>query len=345
MHFRRADLCAVVNVPSDPERERRGARCGARALGRLPERTTLGAVQYRRLGSTGVQVSTVGLGGNQFGSTVDAAGTKAIIDRAQELGVNFIDSAEAYSNGASEECLGKALKGRWNDFVLATKTGAGNDPGKLSRGRIAQRLDASLQRLGTDHVDIYYMHFPDPSTPLEESLRALEDAVSAGKIRYAAISNHPAWQVAEAAGIVQRHGWQPLAASQVRYNLLDRSPEHEMIPALDHLGISLVPYSPLGSSFLTGKYAPGASPPPDTRFGRRPQAAAQYLTPEHFAKLDAWRAFAHGYGRTVGELAIAWLLVKKVVCSVIAGVTKPEQLAANAKAAEWALRADEVAAL
>jgi aryl-alcohol dehydrogenase-like predicted oxidoreductase len=302
-------------------------------------------VKYRPLGSTGVQVSAVGLGGNQFGSTVDAAGTKAIIDKAIEVGINFIDSAEAYSNGASEECLGKALKGRWNDVVLATKVGAGNDPGKLSRRRIAQRLDASLARLGTDHVDLYYMHFPDAATPLEESLRALEDAVRAGKIRYAGISNHAAWQVAEAAGIAQRHGWQPLAVSQVRYNLLDRSAEAEMIPACAHLGISLVPYSPLGSSFLTGKYVLGATPPPDTRFGRRPQAAAQYLTPDQFTKLDKWRAFADSHGRGVADLAIAWLLTKPVVCSVIAGVTKPEQVEANAKAADWALGAEEAMAL
>ncbi len=299
-------------------------------------------MQYRALGSTGVQVSAVGLGGNQFGSTCDASATASIVHRALDLGVNFIDSAESYSNGASEECLGRALQGRWNDVILATKVGAGSDPGKLSRRRIAARLDASLQRLGADHIDLYYLHFPDAATPLEESLRALEDAVRAGKIRYAGISNHPAWQVAEVVGIAQRHGWQPLAASQVRYNLLDRTAEAEMIPACLHLGISLVPYSPLGSSFLTGKYALGAAPPPDTRFGRRAQAGAQYLTPEQFAKLDAWRAFAEARGHTVGELAIAWLLAHAVVCSVIAGVTKPGQVEANAKAAEWVLSPDEV---
>lgn len=299
-------------------------------------------MQYRSLGSTGVQVSAVGLGGNQFGSTCDASTTASIVHRALDLGVNFVDSAESYSSGASEECLGKALGGRWNDVVLATKVGAGNDPGKLSRRRIVQRLDASLKRLGTDHIDLYYMHFPDPTTPLEESLRALEDAVRAGKIRYIGISNHPAWQVAVAVGMTRRHGWNQIAASQVRYNLIDRSAEAEMIPASEFLGLSLVPYSPLGSSFLTGKYALGAAPPPDTRFGRRPQAAAQYLTPEQFTKLDAWRAFAEARGHSVGELAIAWLLAHPVVCSVIAGVTKPEQLAANVKAAEWVLTADEV---
>ena len=305
-------------------------------------------MQYRPLGSTGVQVSAVGLGGNQFGSTCDVAGTKAIIDRAIDVGINFIDSAESYSSGLSEDCLGKALKGRWNDVVLATKVGAGNDPGKLSRRRIAQRLDASLQRLGADHIDLYYMHFPDAATPLEESLRALEDAVRAGKIRYAGISNHPAWQVAEAAGIAERHGWQPLACSQVRYNILDRAAEAEMIPACEHLGISLVPYSPLMSSFLTGKYEQGKAPPPDTRFGRSPRGADAFKrigTPEVFTKVDQWRAFAEERGHTVTDLAIAWLLTKPIVCSVIAGVTKPEQVEANAKAADWALTADEVSGL
>lgn len=294
-------------------------------------------MQYRPLGRTGVQVSAVGLGGNQFGTTCEAAQTAAIVHRALDLGVNFIDSAESYGNGASEEVLGKALAGRWNDVILATKTGGGNDPGKLSQRRIVQRLDASLRRLGTDHVDLYYLHFPDAATPLEESLRALEDTVRAGKIRYVGISNHPAWQVAEAAGIAERNGWSPVATSQVRYNLLDRSAEAEMIPACEHLGISLVPYSPLGSSFLTGKYTLEALPPPDSRFGRRPQTGAPYLTPERFAELDRYRAFAEARGHTVGELAIAWLLARAVVCSVIAGVTRPEQVEANVKAADWAL--------
>lgn len=299
-------------------------------------------MQHRPLGRTGVQVSAVGLGGNQFGSTCDAAQTKAIVDRALELGVNFIDSAESYGSGASEEVLGKALAERWNDVVLATKTGAGSDAGKLSRRRIVQRLEASLHRLGTDHVDLYYMHFPDPATPLEETLRAMEELVRAGKVRYVGISNHPAWQVAEAAGIAQRHGWSPVAASQARLNLLDRTAESEMIPACEHLGISLVPYSPLGGGFLTGKYAPDAPLAPNTRFGRRPQAGATYLTAERFAHVAGYRAFAEERGHTAGELAIAWLLAHPVVCSVIAGVTAPEQVAANVKAAEWSLTADEV---
>lgn len=302
-------------------------------------------MRYRTLGRTGVQVSEVGLGGNQFGTTCDDARTAAIVHRALDLGVNFIDTAESYGMGRSEEALGKALAGRWDDVILATKTGWGDEPGKLSRRRVQARLEGSLRRLGTDRVDLYYLHSPDPATPLEETLRALEDLVRAGKIRYVGISNHAAWRVADAVGLAQRSGWSAIVASQVRYNLMDRSPEAEMIPACEHLGVSLVPYSPLASSFLTAKYALGTTPPPDTRFGRRPQAAALYLTPERFAELDRYRAFASERGHGAGELAIAWLLTRPVVCSVIAGVTSPEQVEANARAVEWHITAEDVKAL
>lgn len=301
-------------------------------------------MQYRPLGRTGVHVSALGLGTNQFGRVVDEAGARAIIDRAIELGVNFVDTAETYAGGASEELLGKALTGRRNDVVLATKTGIGTEPGRLTRLRIAARLDGSLKRLATDHVDLYYLHAPDASTPLEESLRALEDATRAGKIRYAAISNHASWQVAEAIAIEERHGWSPIAASQMEYSLVERAVEREMIPACAHFGVSLVPYFPLAAGFLTGKYERGVPPPPDTRFGRAPQRS-RYLTDENFASLDRWTAFASANGHTVGELAIAWLLAHPVVCSVIAGATRPDQLTANAKAADWALSLEEAGSL
>lgn len=290
-------------------------------------------------------MSALGLGGNQFGTTCDAAQTAGIVHRALDLGVNFIDTAEMYGPYRSEEALGKALAGRWNDVVLATKTGAGNAPGKLSRKRVFEALEGSLKRLATDHVDLYYIHFPDATTPLEETLRAYEDLVRAGKIRYVGISNHTAWQVAEAVGIARRHDWSPVVASQVRYNLMDRSPEAEMVHALEHLGVSLVPYSPLASGFLTAKYEAGKPPAPNTRFARRPQAGASYLTSESFEKVGRYRAFAEERGHTPGELAIAWLLAHPIVCSVIAGAVSPEQVEANAKAVEWDLAPDEVRAL
>lgn len=302
-------------------------------------------MRYRTLGRTGVQVSALGLGTNQFGRVVDEVGAKTIIDRAQEIGLNFIDCAESYGgNGQSEQLLGKALAGRRDEFVVATKTGAGSDPGRQTRKRITQRLDASLGRLSTDYIDLYYLHFPDAGTPLEESLRALEDAVRAGKIRYAALSNHPAWQVAEAAGLAERHGWQPIAASQMEYSLVERAVEPEMLPACAHLGVSFVPYFPLAGGFLTGKYQKDVAPPPNTRFGRA-QQRPRYLTDENFAKLEKWKPFASERGHDMNELAIAWLLAHPVVCSVIAGATAPDQLTANAKAAEWVLTPEDVAAL
>jgi len=302
-------------------------------------------VRYRSLGRTGVQVSALGLGTNQFGRVVDEAGAKSIIDRAQEIGLNFIDSAESYGpDGKSEMLLGKALSGRRDAFVLATKTGAGSDPGRQTRRRITQRLDASLQRLATDYIDLYYLHFPDAATPLEESLRALEDATRAGKIRYAALSNHPAWQVAEAVGLADRHGWQPIAASQMEYSLVERAVERETLPACAHLGVSFVPYFPLAGGFLTGKYQKDVAPPPNTRFGRA-QQRPRYLTDDNFTKLEKWKAFASDQGHDMNELAIAWLLAHPVVSSVIAGATAPDQLTANAKATDWSLTAEDLAAI
>lgn len=302
-------------------------------------------MQYRPLGRTGVPVSVLGLGTNQIGRVVDEAGARAMLDRALELGVNFIDTAESYGgNGASETLLGKALAGRRHEFVVATKTGAGSDPGRLTRSRILRRLDESLARLATDFIDLYYLHFPDAATPLEESLRALEDATRAGKIRYAAVSNHPAWRVAEAVGIAQRHGWAPVAASQMEYSLVERAVERETIPACEHLGVSLVPYFPLAGGFLTGKYERGVAPAPDTRFGRARQRP-RYLSDENFERLERWKTFAAERGHTVTDLAFAWLLSHRIVCSVIAGATSPDQIAANARSVEWTMTPAEVSEL
>jgi len=302
-------------------------------------------VLQRPLGRSGLTVSALGIGTNQLGRVVDEAGAKAIIDRAQQLGVTFIDTAESYGAGASEELLGKALAGRRKEFVVATKTGSKTEPGRLTRKSIAERLDASLARLATDYVDVYYLHFPDAATSLEESLRALDDAMRAGKIRHAAISNHDSWQVAEAVGIQQRQGWSPLVASQMEYSLVERTVEREMLPACEHFGVSIVPYSPLAGGLLTGKYERNVPPPPDTRFGRVPQQRSKFGSHENFDKVAAWSAFARERGHTVGELAVAWLLAHPVVCSVIAGVVRPEQLTQNAKATEWVLAPSEVAGL
>jgi aryl-alcohol dehydrogenase-like predicted oxidoreductase len=207
-----------------------------------------------------------------------------------------------------------------------------------------QRLDASLKRLATDYIDVYYLHYPDLGTPLEESLSVLDDAIQAGKIRYAAVSNHAAWQVAEAFGIAQRRSWSAVAASQMEYSLVERDVEHEMLPACAHFGVSLVPYYPIAGGFLTGKYARNAPFPPNTRFARAPQRS-RYLSDENFERLERWTAFAHDRDHSVGELAVAWLLAHSVVCSVIAGATTPDQVAANAKATEWTLSQGDIADL
>lgn len=303
-------------------------------------------MEQRRLGLAGVRVSEIGLGANTIGAPVDQKGTTAIIDVAHELGVNFIDTAESYANGASEEQLGVALGNRRSSFVIATKTGARNlPPGRLSRRAISSRIDASLKRLRTDWIDVYYLHSPDPGTPLEETLRALDDAVRAGKILYPAVSNFPAWQMVEALGICAHAGYSPPVVTQNSYNLLDRSPEAELIPACAHFGISLVPYFPLAGGFLTGKYRRDEAPPPGMRGYQSAYFARKWLTVDSFDRLDRFHDFAAAHERPIGDLAIAWLLAEPVVCSVTTGATSPSQLAANVHAADWRLSPEERAEL
>lgn len=303
-------------------------------------------MEYRTLGRTGVRVSVVGIGGNQFGGRVDETGLNSILDRAQQLGVNFIDTAEGYGGGASEELLGKAMAERRSEFVLATKTGLPSlPPGRLSRRAMVARLEASLRRLNTDHVDLYYLHFPDPGTPLDESLRAMEDFVRSGKVLYPALSNHPAWQVAQAVELAVRAGASPPAAAQNEYHLFDRRPEIELLPACEALGVSLVPHTPLAGGFLTGKYRSHEAVAQGVRGHANERFQKRWLTDSNFAALERYEEFAHEYGRSLTELAFTWLLAHPVVCSVIAGVTSADQLEANVKAAGWRLDLEALAAL
>jgi aryl-alcohol dehydrogenase-like predicted oxidoreductase len=303
-------------------------------------------MELRPLGCSGLRVSALGVGGNQFGATVDQETTVAIIDIAQRLGINFIDTSDVYGETRSEEFLGKALRGRRDEFIVATKTGSPQFPeGRLSRRTIVRCLEASLRRLDTDHVDIFYLHFPDPGTPLVESLEALDDLVRAGKILYPALSNHPAWQVAEAVGLCTRRGWHQPVASQNLYNLLGRAVEAELLPALRHFGIGLVPFYPLAAGFLTGKYQPGVEPPPGVRAHSSRMVRDMWLRPEYFEALERFDRFAEARGHTTGELALAWLLGHREVSSVIAGARRPDQLEANARAIEWRLTPEEMAEL
>jgi len=304
-------------------------------------------MEYRRLGSSGLFVSAIGLGGNTFGRFCDADQTARIVHQALDLGVNFIDTADLYSNGVSEEYIGRAIADRRDKVILATKTGfplgdGPNDTG-LSRRRIVASLEASLRRLGTDYVDVYYLHLPDPNTPIEESLRTLDDLVRAGKIRYAACSNYAGWQIADMVGICERRGYVKPVVSQSLYNILDRGIEAEVIPACTHYGMSVVPYSPLAGGFLTGKYRRGEPVPAGTRGAASETWQQQRLTERNFNALEALEGFAKEHGHTVAELAMAWLLAQPVVCSIIPGATSPEQVKANVAAGEWKLNADDLA--
>jgi aryl-alcohol dehydrogenase-like predicted oxidoreductase len=299
-------------------------------------------MEYRQLGRAGVRASAIGLGTNTFGRFCDEAQSAAVVHRALELGVNLIDTAESYSSGVSEEHIGKALRGRRSEALIATKTGAlGEAPPRLTRRRIIERLEASLRRLETDYVDLYYLHFPDPATPFEESLRALEELVASGKVVYPALSNYSAWQVAEALALADRHGWPPPVVLQSEYNLLNRSAEAELLPALRHYGLALIPYFPLAGGFLTGKYRRGAPAPEGTRGHGSEAFQKRWLTDANFDRLDRWQRFAEARGRSTAELALAWLLAEPAVCSVIAGATRPEQVEANVKAAEWKLSPED----
>lgn len=295
-----------------------------------------------------MRVSTVGLGGNTFGNACDVPQTAAVIHRAIDLGINHVDTADVYAGGRSEEYVGKALAGRRHDVVLATKMGIamGDGPNNagLSYRRVLASCEGSLKRLNTDYIDLYYLHRPDPKTPLAETLRALDDLVRAGKIRYVGLSNFAAWQMTEALWISDRRGYLPPAVTQSQYNMLERSLESEIVPFCKAFGVGIVPYSPLAGGLLTGKYRKGEEVKPGVR-GYNNTGFARQLTDRNFSIVAGLEGFARDHGHTVGELAISWLLANSSVCSVIAGSTKPEQVEANAAAASWSLTADDVKAI
>lgn len=303
-------------------------------------------MEYRVLGSTGLWVSEIGMGGNTFGRYCDEAQTSVVIHRALELGVNHFDTAEMYSQGMSEQYVGKALAGHRDKVVIATKVGwpgEGPNAGGASYRRVMAGCEGSLRRLATDYIDLYYLHHQDPATPLDETLRAFDDLVRQGKVRYVGISNHPAWRVCDALWICDKRGYRSPAATQNGYNLMDRSVEAELLPFCRAHGVSLVPYAPLFGGVLTGKYRWGEPVPPGTR-GYDQERIRQRLTERNFALLDRLEDFAVERGHTVSELAIAWLLSHREVCSVIAGATRPEQVEANVAAGAWRLSPEEAQA-
>ncbi|KAA0236971.1 MAG: aldo/keto reductase [Chloroflexi bacterium CFX7] len=304
-------------------------------------------MEHRHLGRSGLQVSVVGLGCNNFGRRIDAVQAKEVVDRALDLGINFFDTANVYGAGQSEEFLGRALEGRRQDVVIATKFGMrmGEKPMESggSRRHLIASVEASLRRLGTDYIDLLQFHTPDSRTPIEETLRALDDLVREGKVRYIGHSNFAAWQAAEAHFVARAAGLTPFISAQNEYNLLDRRIERELVPACRAYGVSVLPYFPLASGFLTGKYRPGEPPPAGTRLAGAGPLAGRVLNDRNFNTLQRLEAIAAARGRSMLELAIGWLASQPHVASVIAGATKPGQVEENIAAAEWSLSPEELA--
>ena len=287
-------------------------------------------MDYRNLGRSGVNVSTLCLGTMMFGGATDAATAERIIAKAREGGVNFIDTADQYNEGRSEEVTGRAIARERDAWVLATKVcnpmGKGRNERGLSRKWVMQAADASLKRLGTDYIDIYYLHKEDNSTPLDETVRAMGDLVRAGKIRYFGVSNYRSWRVGEICNLADRFGIDRPVVSQPYYNAMNRMPEVEQLPACAHYGLGIVPYSPLARGVLTGKYRPDAPPPPGTRAGRHdPRLLETEWRPESLRLAQEIKAHAEGRGITAGQFAFAWVLNNRLVTSVIGGPRTEEQ--------------------
>jgi aryl-alcohol dehydrogenase-like predicted oxidoreductase len=302
-------------------------------------------VQYRQLGDSGLTVSVVGLGANQFGGRLNQEETTAVVSAAIEAGITHIDTAELYGGGgASEKMLGEALKGRRDKVVLATKFGhasspAGNAPG--SRRNIRRAVEASLSRLQTDYIDLYYLHSPDPLTPVAETLAALTELITEGKVRYIAACNLAAWQVVEAEWTARTVHTARFVAAQNQYSLIDRSAEQELAPACVKYGVGIVPFFPLAQGLLTGKFKRGEAGPAGTRLAGRVES----FPSSTFDKVEALEAYAQERGISILEVAIGGLAAQPGVSSVIAGATKPEQVQANAAAGAWVPSAEDLAAL
>ncbi|WP_342629025.1 aldo/keto reductase [Nguyenibacter vanlangensis] len=299
-------------------------------------------MEQRSLGRSGLRVSAVGLGCNNLGGRIGLEESRAVVHQALDSGITLFDVADIYGRreahyGASEETLGALLGARRDDIVLATKFGMPMDAEGRSQGAsrryIRTAVEASLRRLRTDRIDLYQIHTPDPATPIEETLRALDDLIRDGKVLYAGCSNFPAWQVADAHHVARAAGLNGLVSCQDELSLLARGAERDLIPAMRRYGLGLLPYFPLASGVLTGKYRRDTPMPAGSRLAAWTHLRDRYLTDANWALLDRLEAVARDFGRTLTELAFGWLLAQDVVASVIAGATRPEQVAANVAAA------------
>jgi aryl-alcohol dehydrogenase-like predicted oxidoreductase len=302
---------------------------------------------FRRLGQSGLAVSTIGLGGNNFGLKIDLDATRAVIEAALEAGITFIDTSDSY--GASEEFIGEVLEGRRDDVVLATKFGSkvrGGDADFDARGSrryIRRAVERSLRRLRTDWIDLYQMHVPDPKTPIEETLAALDDLVHDGKVRYIGHSNFTAWALADAEWVARTKGYERFVSAQNEYSLLKRGVEAELLPACEHYGVGMLPYFPLVSGLLTGKYRRGEPIPEGSRY--QVWGLGKQLTDERFDLVEKLEAYAAERGVTIVDVAIGALASQPVVASVITGATTPDQVRANAAAVRWQPSSEDLAAL
>jgi aryl-alcohol dehydrogenase-like predicted oxidoreductase len=318
-------------------------------------------MNHRGLGASGLRVSEICLGTMTFGYQCDESTSFAILDRAAALGVDFLDTADCYpipltleTAGRTEEILGRWLRGRRQRFVLATKCFFPMGPGPNDRGNsrlhVMQAAEASLRRLQTDVIDLYQLHAFDPQTPLEETLRALEDLVGSGKVRYIGCSNFRAWELARALATSERLGLTRLASLQPRYNVLHREIETEVLPLCRAEGVGVIVYNPMAGGLLTGKHAPGAPPAPDSRFGDRLGATAEtyrrrYWQEEALAEVAALREFFERRGKALATVAVSWVLQQPGISAAIVGASRPQQLEDTLRAGDLALDEDEKAAL
>jgi len=304
-------------------------------------------MKKRPLGQSKLEVSAVGLGCNNFG-ILDLESSRKVVDRALEQGITLFDTADIYGNrGGSEAQLGEILGARRKNIVLATKFGMAmddaTDTARASRGYIMAAVEASLKRLCTDYIDLYQLHTPDPKTPMEETLRALDDLVKQGKVRAIGCSNLPAAGIRDAAAISARNGLASFVTAQDEYSLVMRDAERDLLPEIAAQKMSLLPFFPLASGLLTGKYQKDRAIPEGTRYARGTRFSDRYMNDENWAIVERLRAFCDARGHTLLELAFAWLLSHPSLASVIAGATRPEQIEMNVRAAAWELTPDEAA--
>ncbi len=289
-------------------------------------------MQLRPLGKTGLQVPPLTLGTMTFGAQADAATSRSMVDLCLDRGVNFLDTANVYNAGRTEEILGEIIAGRRDRFLLASKVGNKMGDGPLDSGlspaAIRAGIEASLRRLKTDYLDLYYFHQPDYSTPLEDSLAAMDELVRAGKVRLVAASNYASWQLCRMLWLAESNGWQSVQVVQPMYNLVARGIEQELLPACREFGLAVVPYNPLAGGLLTGKHQP-AAPQPDTRFERMPFYKDRYWHAANFAAIEQLALLAKQSGRSLARMAIGWLLAQPAVTSVILGASRLEHLEEN----------------